>query len=468
VTRLNFLGATQTVTGSKSLLQIDGSKLLVDCGLFQGGRDLRERNWSRLPIPPATVDAVILTHAHLDHSGYVPRLVRDGFRGPIFCTPATADLCEILLLDSAHLMERDAEFANRHGYSRHKPASPLYTVADAEIALQHLRRVPFDRSFEPFAGARALFRSAGHILGASMVEVAAGRLRVLFSGDLGRPHDPIMLEPSAPPEADVLVVESTYGDRRHPTVDVDEYLARIITKTVGRGGSIVVPAFAVGRAQSILYYLERLKRAGRIPNIPVFLDSPMAVDASDVLCRHLENHKLDEAACRRICSVARYVRSVDESKALDHQTMPRIIVSASGMATGGRVLHHLKALAPDARNTVLLTGFQAAGTRGAELLAGARQLTVHGEVVPVRASVENLEMLSAHADVEEILSWLRRFPRPPRRTFVIHGEAHAAESLAARIDRELHWAVAVPSYGTSVELADSGPPASSELARAYP
>lgn len=454
--RLTFLGATQTVTGSKSLLQINGSKLLMDCGLFQGGRDLRERNWLRLPIAPATIDAVVLTHAHLDHSGYVPRLVRDGFEGPIFCTPATADLCEILLLDSAHLMERDAEFANRHGYSRHKPALPLYTVADAEVALKRLRRVRFDQSFEPFGGARALFRPAGHILGAAMVEIDDGRRRVLFSGDLGRPQDPIMPEPSLPPEADVLIVESTYGDRRHPAVDVEEHLTRIITTTVSRGGSIIIPAFAVGRAQSMLYYLERLKRMRRIPDVPVFLDSPMAVNASDVLCQHLENHKLDEAACRRICSVARYVRSVEESKALDHQTMPRIIISASGMATGGRVLHHLKALAPDARNAVLLTGFQAAGTRGAQLLAGARQLTIHGETVPVRASVENLEALSAHADSDEILGWLRRFREPPERVFVIHGEEHAAESLAARIRGELHWQVGVPSYGTAVELADSG------------
>ena len=454
--RLTFLGATQTVTGSKSLLQIDGSKLLVDCGLFQGGRDLRERNWSQLPIAPAAIDAVVLTHAHLDHSGYVPRLVRDGFKGPIFCTPATADLCEILLLDSAHLMERDAEFANRHGFSRHKPALPLYTVADAEVALRRLRRVRFDQSFEPLSGARALFRPAGHILGAAMVEIDDGRRRVLFSGDLGRPQDPIMPEPSLPPAADVLIVESTYGDRRHPAVDVEEHLTRIITTTVARGGSIIVPAFAVGRAQSMLYYLERLKRTRRIPDVPVFLDSPMAVDASDVLCKHLENHKLDETACRRICSIARYVRTVDESKSLDHQTMPRIIISASGMATGGRVLHHLKALASDARNAVLLTGFQAAGTRGAQLLAGARQLTIHGETVPVRASVENLAMLSAHADCDEILRWLKQFREPPQRTFVIHGEEHAAESLAARIHGELHWQVDVPSYGTAVELADSG------------
>lgn len=450
--RLTFLGATQTVTGSKTLLTARSGRLLIDCGLFQGQKELKERNWAALPVDPRSIDAVILTHAHLDHSGHLPVLVKNGFRGPVYCTPATRDLCEILLLDSGHLLERDAEFANRHGYSRHKPALPLYTVEEARAALGHLRAVPFGPSFQPIDDVTAMFLPAGHILGAAMVRLDDGAVSVLFSGDLGRPHDPVMLEPARRPASDFVVVESTYGDRRHDTTDAEQRLSEIISTTAARGGTVIIPAFAVGRAQSLLYYLDRLKRRGDLPPIPIYLDSPMAIDASDILCRHVGDHRLGDGECRRMCNVAHYVQSVEESKSLDRQTMPMVIVSASGMATGGRVLHHLKAMAPDPRNTILLTGFQAAGTRGAQLHAGARELTIHGQAVPVRAAVESLDMLSAHADADEILRWLASCPQEPQRTFVIHGEDHAAEALCQRLGREVGWQASVPDYGEAADL----------------
>lgn len=453
--RLTFLGATQTVTGSKTLLQVGPSRLLIDCGLFQGGKDLRDRNWADLPVDPGSIDAVILTHAHLDHSGYLPVLVKNGFKGPIYCSSATKDLCEILLLDSGHLLERDAEFANRHGYSRHKPALPLYTVADAQAALERFRPVDFRRLFPPVPDTTVELMPAGHILGAAIVRVGYRGTSVLFSGDLGRPHDPIMLEPAQPPESDYLVVESTYGNRRHEDVDPEQRLGEIVARTVSRGGSVVIPAFAVGRAQSLLYYLHRLKSKGRLPAVPIFLDSPMAIDASDIFCRHLGDHKLTPARCRDLCSVAHYVRGADESKALDRRAMPMVIISASGMATGGRVLHHLKVMAPDPRNTILLAGFQAAGTRGAQLLAGAKELTIHGQRVAVRASVEVMHMLSAHADADEILAWLRRLRRPPKQTFVVHGEAAAAEALCRRINSEPAWSAVAPGYAQTIDVASA-------------
>lgn len=451
--RLTFLGATQTVTGSKSLLQVGSTRVLVDCGLFQGHKELKDRNWAPLAVDPGTIDAVILTHAHLDHSGYLPLLVKNGFKGPVYCTPATRDLCEILLLDSGHLLERDAEFANRHGYSKHKPALALYTVADAQAALGLLRPIEFGKRFSAGARVTAQFLPAGHILGAAMAHVTHEGTSVLFSGDLGRAGDPIMLEPAQPPASDYLVVESTYGDRRHEKLDPEQKLADIIAKTAARGGTVLVPAFAVGRAQSLLYYLHRLKSAGRMAQIPVFLDSPMAVSASDIFCRHLGDHKLTETECTSMCSVAHYVRNAAESKALDHSAMPAVIISASGMATGGRVLHHLKVMAPDPRNTILLAGFQAAGTRGAQLLNGAKELSIHGQQVPIRASVEAMHMLSAHADADEIMGWLGRCPQPPKKTFVIHGESKAADCLSARMSAELGWNSTVPSYTQAVDLS---------------
>lgn len=452
--RLSFLGAAGTVTGSKYLLEAAGRRCLIDCGLFQGLKELRLRNWRRMAVEPGGIDAVILTHAHLDHSGYLPVLIRDGFRGPVYCTEATRDLCAILLPDSGHLQERDAEYANRHGFSKHKPALPLYTEAEAVASLTRFAPRRFDCGFEIWPGLSVTFRPAGHILGAAFLELTVAGMTLVFSGDLGRPNSATMVDPAPLQYADHLVIESTYGDRAHDRADPEDRLGEIISRTAARGGTILVPTFAVGRAQALLYHLYRLKSAGRIPDLPVFLDSPMAVNASDIFCDHLGEHRLRPDQCRALCNVARYVNSVEESKTLDHDRVPKVILAASGMATGGRVLHHLKALAPDPRSTILFAGFQAAGTRGAAMIAGATTVKIHGEQITLRAEVANLGMLSAHADRDEILAWLGRLPKPPRRTFVTHGEPAAAASLKEAISQTLGWDCHVPQDGERVDLME--------------
>jgi len=449
---LSFLGAAGTVTGSRHLLGLDSQRILVDCGLFQGLKQLRLRNWAPFPVPPGSLASVLLTHAHLDHTGYLPALVRDGFGARIHCSDATEDLCRILLPDSGHLQEQDAEFANRHGFSKHKPALPLYGVADAERALTHFSGLPFDQEKDVAGGARVRLRHAGHILGAAIVEVAWGGKRVVFSGDLGRYDDPILPDPAAIEAADYLVVESTYGDRAHKPVDPQAILGEVIERTAARGGTVVIPAFAVGRAQALLFHLKRLKASGRLKGLRVYLDSPMAIDASELLCRHPRDHKLSDAQCHALGAVARYVRSAEESKALTADPMPKIIVSASGMATGGRILHHLKRYAPDPRNTIIFAGYQAAGTRGAAMLAGADSIKIHGAYVPLRAEILNLSMLSAHADAGEILRWLKGFKQPPRMTFIVHGEPSSSDSLRRRIQDELGWACKVAEQMEKVEL----------------
>lgn len=452
MTKLSFMGAAGTVTGSKYLLSHDNKNIMVDCGLFQGLKKLRLKNWAPLDIKPNSIDAVLLTHAHLDHTGYLPLLVRNGFTGPVYCSAATRDLCDILLRDSAFLQEKDAAFANRHGYSKHKPARPLYTVKDAEAAIALLTPVDFDSSTSVAEEAVAEFRLAGHILGASTISLAFGNRTVVFSGDLGRRHDPVMPPPTSIRNADYLVVESTYGNRKHEKIDVEQRLADIIKSTAAHGGKVVVPAFAVGRAQSILYYIDRLKRDRRIPALPVFLDSPMAINASEIYCRNKDIHMLSEQDCRSACDVARYTRGVEDSKALASLPTLAIIISASGMATGGRILHHLKHFAGDHRNTILFTGFQAAGTRGRAIVEGARQIKIHGGYVPIKARIENLDALSAHADSDEILAWLSCFRSAPRTTFITHGEPEASAVLAARIRSELGWHCEVPELGKTVEL----------------
>lgn len=449
---LSFLGGAGTVTGSKYAIEDGRHRLLVDCGLFQGFKSLRLKNWAPFPIDVGALDAVILTHAHIDHSGYLPVLVRHGFKGPVFCSQATADLCKILLPDAGYLQEKDAEFANRRGFSKHKPALPLFTLKDAMASLDRLRPIPFERDHTLPGGATVQLRRAGHILGAASVEIKWAGITTVFSGDLGRYNDAIMLDPSPFGRADYLLVESTYGNRLHDKGDAAEALARIVEATVLRGGTVVIPAFAVGRAQSLLFYLQRLKSAGRLTNVPIFLDSPMAEDASELFCRNGKDHKLSELECRRACAIAHYVRGVEESKALTANPMPKIIISASGMATGGRVLHHLKSFAPDPRNTILFAGFQASGTRGAAMVAGADSIKMHGEYVPVRAQVANLGMLSAHADSDELLRWLHSYREAPRMTFITHGEPAAADALRHRIDEELHWPCLVPDHGQRVDL----------------
>lgn len=452
--RITFLGAAGTVTGSKYLFDTGQHKILVDCGLFQGFKQLRLRNWSRLPLDINGIDAVVLTHAHLDHSGYLPVLVRNGFKGPVYCTRATRDLCGILLPDAAHLEEQGAESANRHNYSKHHPALPLFTEDDARRALARLRPLDFNVVHDFGGGLSLECRRAGHILGAAMVRFKLGNTTVLFSGDLGRPNDPIMFAPDAIGEADYLVVESTYGNRRHPGTNAQDELAKIIISTAAKGGSIVVPAFTVGRAQLLLYHLYCLKKEKRIPDLPIFLDSPMAIDAGDIFRSHPKDHRLSATEAREVCAIARQTTSSEQSKAIDRNHVPAVIVSASGMATGGRVLHHLRVFAPDPRSTILFTGFQAGGTRGAAMVAGAKAIKMFGDYIEVRASVTNLDMLSAHADADEIMAWLAQFGRPPKATFVTHGEPDAADSLRKRIEEELRWNCIVPAYRDEAELAD--------------
>lgn len=450
---LTFLGATGTVTGSKYLVDTGSKRILVDCGLFQGLKYLRLRNWAPLPIDPKQIDAVVLTHAHIDHSGYLPLLAREGFRGAVHCSHATRDLCDILLRDAAHLQESEAEYANRHGFSKHSPALPLYTAKDAEHALSLLVPHGYDQDIDLGDGVTLRFLPAGHILGASLVCIEHGGKRVLFSGDLGRPHDPVMLAPRHVAEADYLVLESTYGDRRHENTDPEAELARVVARTAARNGVLVIPVFAVGRAQSIMYSLQRLRAAGRIPSLPVYLDSPMAVEATRVFSQHHGEHRLDRAACEAMCQGVRVVSSSEESKLLMQQHGPMIILAGSGMATGGRVVHHIKNFAPDARNTILFCGFQAAGTRGASMLAGAESVKIHGEYVAVRAEVALISNLSAHADYAEILDWLDHFTTPPKTVFITHGEPVAADALRHHIEERKHWRVLVPDYLQTVELS---------------
>jgi metallo-beta-lactamase family protein len=450
--RLTFLGGAGTVTGSKYLVETGSKRILFDCGLFQGLKELRSRNWQRLPVNARAIDAVVMTHAHLDHSGYLPLLVRQGFVGPVYCTASTKDLCEILLPDSGFLQERDAEFANRHGYSRHKPALPLYTKEDAHAALSHLKPVAFHETFD-VGGVRVVYSRAGHFLGAASVTLEAEDKRIVLSGDIGRYGDPILPDPEPIQEADYLLVESTYGDRLHDKMDPGTALGEVVNRTVSRGGTVVIPAFAVGRAQHLMFYLERLKRAGALQHVPVFLDSPMAVDASDIFCRNLADHRLPEGECQRACAVAIYVHSTEESKALTQNPMPKVIISASGMATGGRVLHHLKRYAPDPRCTILFAGYQAAGTRGQAMMAGAKTITIHGAEIAVNAEVQNLSMLSAHADQDELMRWLRHFKSSPHRTFMIHGESHASTALATRITGEFGWSCHIPKHFEPLELS---------------
>ena len=449
---IRFLGATGTVTGSRYLVTSGAKKILVDCGLFQGYKQLRLRNWAPFPVAPREIDAVVLTHAHLDHSGYLPLLVKNGFKGKVYCSAATRDLCGILLPDSGHLQEEEARYANKRGFSKHAPALPLYTVEDAIHAVQQMTPIDFEHDVDLGAGLTLRLIANGHILGSACVLLRDAHTRLLFSGDLGRPNDPTMLPPQPVQHADYLVIESTYGNRRHDTADPQVALAAVINRTVARGGVVLIPAFAVGRTQTLLYYIRLLKDAGSIPDIPVFLNSPLATSATDIFCNHSGIHRLSAAQCRAMCSSVHYVTSVEESKALNARKGPMIIVSASGMATGGRVLHHLKAFAPDARNTILFSGFQAGGTRGAAMLSGAESIKIYGEYVPVRAEVATLDNLSAHADYAEIIDWLRHFDAPPRTTFITHGEPAAADALRHHIEEQLKWRVEVPDYLETVSL----------------
>ncbi|WP_133130765.1 MBL fold metallo-hydrolase [Legionella yabuuchiae] len=450
--KLTFMGATGTVTGSKYLLEINNKKILVDCGLFQGYKELRLRNWAPLPVSPQSIDALLLTHAHIDHSGYIPLLVKNGFKGPIYATEATYDLCSILLPDSGYIHEEDARRANKYGYTKHTPALPLYTKKDAEMALKQFEVIEYETRYSLVPDGNVSWKPAGHILGSSFIHFYVKGVKTLFTGDMGRTHDPVMQPPAIIEALDYLIIESTYGNRLHEKENPKDIIANIVNKTAKRGGTILIPAFAVGRTQNILYYLSQLKKENRIPDLPIFLDSPMAINVTDLLYKHPNEHHLSQEECYETCNIATYTNTVEESKSIDKQVMPKIIISASGMATGGRILHHLKVFAPDHRNTILLTGFQAAGTRGDRLLKGERKIKLLGQMISINAEVENLTNISAHADYEEMLVWLKQLKRPPKKVFLTHGEPDAIKSFAKFIKTELNWNCMVPNYLDKVEL----------------
>jgi metallo-beta-lactamase family protein len=481
---LTFLGAARTVTGSKYLLDTGSARILIDAGLFQGLKELRERNWRDLPIKAADISAVVLTHAHLDHCGYLPRLVAQGFRGRIFCTAGTQDLCRIVLPDSGRIQEEDAENANRHAYSKHAPALPLYTEADAFRAISHLQPVGYDRTMPVADGIEVDFINAGHLLGSAYARVRTAGKTILFGGDLGRFERPVLPDPTMVEEADYLLVESTYGNRIHENDDDGGRLADAVKATAERGGRVIIPAFAIGRVEELIYWIKRLEEQGRIPVLPVFVDSPMAIEALSryterlrELDEDLQPEAHDEKAPhgpgargepppkrrrearqeRQVAAFAterfRTISSPQESKELTQSKMPAIVISSSGMATGGRVLHHLKAALPDPRNTVLLVGFQAEGTRGRLLVDGSAAVKIHGQMVPVHARVEKIDSMSAHADSQEILRWLGGFKSPPQMTFLVHGEPVAMEALQAEIKARLGWNTTMPRHEETVQLS---------------
>ncbi|WP_438853324.1 MBL fold metallo-hydrolase RNA specificity domain-containing protein [Agromyces sp. M3QZ16-3] len=449
---IRFLGAADTVTGSRHLVEGDGARVLVDCGLFQGYKVLRARNRQEFPVAPASIDAVVLTHAHLDHSGYLPALVRDGFAGRILATPGTIELAEILLADSAYLMEEEARHAASRHWSKHADPRPLYTSEDVGRTMPRFQPVEFHESRTVAPGIEARLVHAGHILGAAQVRLDVDGATAHFTGDLGRPDDPLMRPPEALETCDVLVAESTYGDRTHAHDDPERQLGDVIRRVARRGGVVLIPAFAIGRTESVLLHLSRLADRGELPDVPIYLNSPMAVDAVEIYERHPEEHRLGGDELRRMYGLARRVTTVDDSKLLNLRGGPLVIISASGMLTGGRILHHIEAYGSDPHNAIVLTGFQAGGTRGAALQAGERSLRLFGRDVPIRAEVAMIESMSAHADAEQILGWMRTAPEPPGMTWVVHGEAHAADTLRARIRRELGWRARVPDLGQVAPL----------------
>lgn len=459
VTRIHFWGAAETVTGSKYLVETSGQSILVDCGLFQGLKKLRERNWTPLPLAASDIDAVVLTHAHIDHSGYLPRLVRKGFDGPIYSTEATYDLAKILLPDAAWIQEDDARRANRKGYTKHDPALPLFERRDAAAALERFEPVEFCSPDETYSDTvdlgprlRCGFHPAGHILGAAWVALEVDGRRIVFSGDVGRPNDPLMLPARHPHDCDVLVLESTYGDRRHPQRDFATDLAAVINRTIERDGIVLTPAFAVGRAQELMWLVTQLVADGTIPDVPVYLNSPMAINATELFTRWHTLHRLSDAQCAQMCQNVRYVRDARDSRALNARDEPAIIISASGMLTGGRVLHHVKAFGPDPKNTILFCGYQAAGTRGDALLHGAQELKIHGEYVPIAAEVVSLEGLSAHADYAELGDWVQTLESAPERVFLTHGEPAPQDAMRRYLRDRFGWHCEIPELGDVVEI----------------
>jgi metallo-beta-lactamase family protein len=463
---LQFLGAAETVTGSKHLLEVNGTRVLVDCGLFQGLKELRERNWAPFPIDPASIDAIVLTHAHLDHCGYLPRLVAAGYRGRIWCTAGTRDLCSLVLPDAAHIQEEDAKEANRQQYTKHAPALPLYTSIDAARTLTLLQPVGYQRPMPIGGGIEVDFIDAGHLLGSSYARVRVNGQTIVFGGDLGRYGRPVLPDPSPVAEADVLLIESTYGDRLHEPDDNGARLTEIINATHARGGKVVIPAFAIGRVEEVLYWLKQLEDEKRIPVLPVYVDSPMAIAALQFYAARASDldqisaegawHRPGEVGARHLSRFATArlttVASAQQSADLVASRKPAIVIASSGMATGGRVLHHLAATLPDPRHTVLFVGFQAPGTRGRSLVDGAKTVRIAGRDVPVAARIEKIDSMSAHADYQEMMRWLSGFERPPKMTYLVHGEPAALEAQATRIAAEKKWPVHIARYMERVAL----------------
>ena len=449
--KLTSHGAADGVTGSKHLIEVAGQRILLDCGLFQGLKLHRERNWLPIAFDVESLDAVVLSHAHLDHSGFLPVLVKRGYRGPVYASTATRDLADVLLRDSAHLQEEDARRSNRYGISKHGKALPLYTGADAVRAVQRITPLAAGRSVK-IGRVEVSLTPVGHLLGANAVTLADGRERIVFSGDLGRQHDLLLPPPERIARADVLLIEATYGNRLHPPSDAQVQLGDIIRRTVQRGGSVLLPSFAVGRAQALLLVLQRLRAAGDIPHsLPIFLDSPMAIAATEVTLRHRKLLAVPRRELDALTDGVRFIETAAQSQRLSRSRYPGVIISASGMATGGRVLHHLQAMAPESRHHIVFPGFQVAGTRGARLVAGEREVKIFGEMVPVRAEISHLEGFSGHADADELMQWLAGFERAPRHTFVVHGDPQATDALRFRIGNELGWRASVPPHAQTVE-----------------
>jgi metallo-beta-lactamase family protein len=458
VTSLTFLGAARTVTGSKYLLEHAGRRVLVDCGLFQGLKELRQRNWDEFPVPPAAIDAIVLTHAHLDHVGYLPRLIAQGYKGRVFCTAGTMDLCRLVLPDAGRIQEEDARQANKHGYSRHAPALPLYTELDAQRALTHLQPIGYDREFEIADGVFVRLLPTGHLLGSAFVLARLdGGKSILFGGDLGRYARPVLPDPTDALQADVVLCESTYGDRDHEPDDNGERLATVIRETAARGGKVIVPAFAIGRVEELLYWVRRLEQERRIPVLPVYVDSPMATEALKYYIARVSELDADMRPTRKDVSTfatARFqtVASPQQSKELTASRRSAVVISASGMATGGRVLHHMAKALPDPRNTVLFVGYQAAGTRGRSLVDGAREVRIHGQGISVAAQISRIDSMSAHADRGEILRWLGTMPGRPERLCLVHGEPQPMDALKQMIVQRLGWNTLTPTHQESIAI----------------
>lgn len=449
--KIKFLGAVGTVTGSKFVVSTKNTRIMIDCGLFQGLKELRLKNWKPLPVDIKSIDAVVLTHAHIDHSGYVPALVRDGFTGPVYCSVPTKNLCSILLPDCGRINEEDAEYANRKGFSKHKPAKPIYTEEDATKSLKQFETIPLDKEFK--LGELSISMSgAGHILGATSVRVSDGTKSVLFSGDVGRYSDLLENQPTDIPTADWVVMETTYGDRDHSTIDPIQQIADIVQKTSERGGTVLIPSFAVGRTQTLLYCLHQAFEKGYAKKVPVYVNSPMATKVTRLYQAHADWHRLTKDECDETCAIAKFVGTVEESKNLNKKKGPKVIISASGMLTGGRVLHHIKEFGPNSKNTILLPGFQAMGTRGASLANGAKSIKIHGNYVAINAEVIQLDMYSAHADKTELLRWLGANGQQHKKVFLVHGEPEARDNFRRLVEERYQFEVVIPEYNEEFEL----------------